>query len=209
MMKHFFLSLSFATIIPLSTYSQTIDGDMNHDGVLNIEDISILVDKVLGKHTTDYIDLALPSRTLWATCNIGASKPEEHGDYFAWSENVASVEWGEDWAMPTHEQIQELLNEELNYVETARCGDVDGFVVESKENGNWIFLPVAGYKENGQVLQNGKLGFYWCGETNPDRPANAWIMTFNYPYNMFSAVSDSSKNYEYCVRPVKKKEQKK
>ena len=34
----------------------------------------------------DYVDLGLPSGTLWATCNIGASKPEEYGDYFAWGE---------------------------------------------------------------------------------------------------------------------------
>ncbi|MCQ2232797.1 MAG: T9SS type A sorting domain-containing protein, partial [Paludibacteraceae bacterium] len=34
----------------------------------------------------DYIDLGLPSGTLWATYNIGATKPEEYGDYFAWGE---------------------------------------------------------------------------------------------------------------------------
>lgn len=33
-----------------------------------------------------YVDLFLPSRTLWATCNIGANSPEEYGDYFAWGE---------------------------------------------------------------------------------------------------------------------------
>ena len=34
----------------------------------------------------DYVDLGLPSGTLWATMNIGATKPEEYGDYFAWGE---------------------------------------------------------------------------------------------------------------------------
>lgn len=33
-----------------------------------------------------YVDLGLPSGTLWATYNIGASSPEEYGDYFAWGE---------------------------------------------------------------------------------------------------------------------------
>ena len=33
-----------------------------------------------------YVDLGLPSGTLWATCNVGASKPEDYGDYFAWGE---------------------------------------------------------------------------------------------------------------------------
>lgn len=34
----------------------------------------------------DYVDLGLPSGTLWATCNIGADTPEDYGDYFAWGE---------------------------------------------------------------------------------------------------------------------------
>lgn len=34
----------------------------------------------------DYVNLGLPSGTLWATCNIGATNPEEYGDYFAWGE---------------------------------------------------------------------------------------------------------------------------
>ena len=34
----------------------------------------------------DWVDLGLPSGILWATCNVGASKPEEYGDYFAWGE---------------------------------------------------------------------------------------------------------------------------
>ena len=34
----------------------------------------------------EYVDLGLPSGTLWATCNIGASKPEEYGGYYAWGE---------------------------------------------------------------------------------------------------------------------------
>ncbi len=34
----------------------------------------------------EYVDLGLPSGTLWATCNMGANSPEEKGDYFAWGE---------------------------------------------------------------------------------------------------------------------------
>lgn len=36
----------------------------------------------------EYVDLGLPSGTLWRTCNIGATKPEESGSYFAWGETV-------------------------------------------------------------------------------------------------------------------------
>lgn len=35
-----------------------------------------------------YVDLGLPSGTLWATCNIGAKNPEDYGDYFAWGETT-------------------------------------------------------------------------------------------------------------------------
>ena len=34
----------------------------------------------------EYVNLGLPSGTLWAICNIGASKPEEYGNYYAWGE---------------------------------------------------------------------------------------------------------------------------
>ncbi|MDY6248666.1 MAG: hypothetical protein SPL55_04445 [Prevotella sp.] len=36
--------------------------------------------------SSDYVDLGLPSGTLWATHNVGATKPEEVGDFFAWGE---------------------------------------------------------------------------------------------------------------------------
>lgn len=34
----------------------------------------------------EWVDLGLPSGLKWATCNVGASQPEEYGDYFAWGE---------------------------------------------------------------------------------------------------------------------------
>lgn len=33
-----------------------------------------------------YVDLGLPSGTLWAMCNVGASVPEGLGNYYAWGE---------------------------------------------------------------------------------------------------------------------------
>ena len=36
----------------------------------------------------NFIDLELPSGTLWATTNIGADMPEAYGDYFAWGETA-------------------------------------------------------------------------------------------------------------------------
>ena len=39
----------------------------------------------------DYVDLGLPSGTLWATCNVGADKPEDYGNYYAWGEQKPQV----------------------------------------------------------------------------------------------------------------------
>lgn len=35
-----------------------------------------------------YVDLGLPSGTLWATTNIGAANPWDYGDYFVWGETT-------------------------------------------------------------------------------------------------------------------------
>lgn len=51
-------------------------------------------DVVLDGH--EYVDLGLPSGTLWATCNLGADTPEDYGDYYAWGEVVTKevYDWG-------------------------------------------------------------------------------------------------------------------
>ena len=38
--------------------------------------------------TAEWVDLGLPSGLLWAACNLGASSPEEYGDYYAWGETT-------------------------------------------------------------------------------------------------------------------------
>jgi len=41
----------------------------------------------------EYVDLGLPSGTLWATCNVGADSPEEFGEYFAWGETEPKYDY--------------------------------------------------------------------------------------------------------------------
>ena len=41
----------------------------------------------------EWIDLGLPSGLLWASCNVGATVPEEYGDYFAWGETEPKREY--------------------------------------------------------------------------------------------------------------------
>ena len=55
----------------------------------------------------DYVDLGLPSGTLWASKNVGANSPEDYGDYFALGEtkgyksgkvnfDINAYKWKED-----------------------------------------------------------------------------------------------------------------
>jgi hypothetical protein len=47
-----------------------------------------------------WVDLGLPSGTLWATCNVGADSPECYGDYFAWGETETKDEY--NWSTYLH-----------------------------------------------------------------------------------------------------------
>ena len=65
----------------------------------------------------EYVDLGLPSGTLWATCNIGASTSEATGGYYAWGEltTKASYSWdnyrfGENDSVVTKYNNSDLLN---------------------------------------------------------------------------------------------------
>ena len=69
----------------ISGYSDMTTADVNGDGEVTIADINDIIHRILGKEH-EWVDLGLPSGTLWATCNVGANSPEEYGDYFAWGE---------------------------------------------------------------------------------------------------------------------------
>ena len=150
----------------------------------------------------EYVDLGLPSGTLWATCNVGASKPEEFGDYFAWGEiepketygfdnykwgnekmtkycafkengmvdnktildsedDAATANWGSKWCTPSYEQILELMNSENTTQEWTTLNDVNGLLITSKKNGNTIFLPATGIRNDGSFVYGGITGGYW------------------------------------------------
>lgn len=73
----------------------------------------------------EYVDLGLPSGTLWATCNVGADTPEDYGDYFAWGETTPKAVYA--WK---NYKYGNFINEryELNKYCTDSCLGLDGFV---------------------------------------------------------------------------------
>lgn len=42
----------------------------------------------------EWVDLGLPSGTLWATMNVGANSPEQYGNYYAWGETTTKSSYG-------------------------------------------------------------------------------------------------------------------
>ena len=44
------------------------------------------MNKEINSNGFGYVDLCLPSRTLWATMNVGANKPSDFGLYFQWGD---------------------------------------------------------------------------------------------------------------------------
>lgn len=87
------------------------------------------------------VDLGLPSGTLWATCNLGASSPEEVGDYYAWGDTLPKEMY--DWKNYRYATYADgyLLNK---YCTNPVCG-VDGFTdglatleaVDDAATANW------------------------------------------------------------------------
>lgn len=48
--------------------------------------VTYTAEGVAAGSNAEYVDLGLPSGTLWATCNLGATKPEEYGLYYQWGD---------------------------------------------------------------------------------------------------------------------------
>lgn len=159
--------------------------------------ISIVLHSENGGHT--FIDLGLPSGTLWAECNLGAKKPEEYGTYYAWGEiatkdlfswntysigneldsvtrldashDAATANWGDNWRMPSREDFDELYSSCT--MEWTTRNNVNGYQLTGP-NGKSIFLPAAGGRGDGNIYEGGSCGFYWLSSVYTDDTQFAW-----------------------------------
>lgn len=126
-------------------------GDMDGDGQLSADDVTLLVNTLLGRtpqrslrlaegetpgpHAPEdvpheYVDLGLPSGTLWATCNIGAATPEESGDFFAWGETLPKTTFA--WSNYAH--CDGTSTTLTHYCNNAIYGHVDGLSLLAPEH---------------------------------------------------------------------------
>ena len=134
------------------------------------------------------IDLGLPSGTLWACCNEGASNPEDFGGYYKFDE-VSSA--------PSLKQIKELVDK-CSYSWTTLNG-VNGGKFTGPSGGT-VFLPAAGGVFNGELGDVGGGSYYWsskpCGESN------AYSLCFD--SHGANWRGDDGRYDEFSVRPVSK-----
>ena len=212
---------------------------VNAKGTAYGEEVSFTTLKAPFENGHEYIDLGLSVK--WATMNVGANSPEEHGDYFAWGEtepketydwstykwcngshysltkyntdssygtvdnkttlelndDAARANWGGSWRMPTDAEMTELRTN-CTWTWTTENG-VNGYKVTSKSNGNSIFLPAAGYRGSGDLIDAGSYGGYWSSSLNSDYPIHAYVLFFG-----SGNVDRGSGNryYGHSVRPV-------
>ena len=203
---------------------------------------------LVGEHVGhEYVDLGLSVK--WATCNVGASKPEEYGGYYAWGEieekdnydwstykwckgsdgtltkyctnsyhgtvdnktdldpedDVAHVKWGGTWRMPTLEEQKEL-SEKCTWTWTTQNG-VKGYKVTGP-NGNSIFLPAAGYRDETEVYNRGSCGDYWASSIRYMDNYSAGYLGLADGYNAWSIEYRTAgwvstyRNLGHSVRPV-------
>ena len=92
------------------------------------------------------------------------------------SYDVARAKWGEDWRMPTLDEIQELMDECYWYWTTVN--GVAGYRVMGP-NGNSIFLPAAGDRSDEIYEDRGWAGYYWCSTLDEEEEYKANILGFN------------------------------
>ena len=63
-----------------------VNGETIKCDVAELDSIVFMENESPAEESHEWVDLGLPSGTLWATCNIGSGSPEMYGNYFSWGE---------------------------------------------------------------------------------------------------------------------------
>ena len=156
-----------------------------------------------------YVYVDMGTGVKWATMNVGANKPEEYGDYFAWGETDAATQnWGGTWRMPTFEEWDKLARtkENSDYNWTWCDGtdvqynnsNVPGYKIERKSTGATLFLPAAGYINS--TLHNVESGYYWSSSRHPRVDSYVYYLLIS--RNTVSVRDQGIIDEGYSVRPV-------
>jgi hypothetical protein len=176
------------------------------------------------------IDLGLSSGTKWACCNVGASSPEQYGDYYAWGEketkkvydphtyqhwdayghpiivgsNIAKTQYdvaSEEWGALWCMPTSEQCKELINET-TSKWTSRYGVNgrIFIGKNGNTIFLPATGQRIQDGAFYAETYGYYWSSTNVNSYNANV------FSFNSFGATCQSSGCCNGCsIRPVNSK----
>lgn len=175
----------------------------------------------------EYVDLGLPSGTLWATMNIGATNELEFGNYYQFgkgsrqysetyeeeqyietestlqlSVDTAKQTWGGEWHIPTKEQWEELKNNcdwhWYTPMGTNNLNPICNYYFGISNNGNTLYLPYCGYYNEG-TLQGTAYMMYLS--STPGSTSSQLYFTYGYGNSVY-IYQDTVKNYGFSVRPV-------
>ena len=140
-------------------YIASAPGKETVEGDVPLSD-DVKTEMILHLESSKFVDLGLSVK--WASCNLGATVPEDFGDYYAWGEtetktkydsstykgymgDAATVVLGGTAHIPSKSEWQELIDN-CTWTWVERNG-IQGYRVESKVSGFEgvsIFLPAAG-----------------------------------------------------------------
>lgn len=159
-----------------------------------------------------YVDMGEAGK--WATMNVGASRPEDYGDFYAWGEvttrsdysasngisssfaDAATVWWGEGWRTPTYSELNKLCQTDSftwEWDSSIKC-----YKVTCKANNNSILLPAAGYRNGTTHDRFGTQGFYWSSEKSGE---SASCLFFN-STNDTHIMGNNSCSFGQPIRPI-------
>ena len=94
-------------------------------------------------------------------------------------DDAVAANWGGSWKMPTEAQFQELLNTANCTNEWTTVNGVNGYLFTSVTNGNTLFIPAAGYANNGSMYIVGYVGFVWSSSLDGSGVKNGRCLYFN------------------------------
>lgn len=178
----------------------------------------------------EYVDLGLPSGLKWATCNVGASKPEDYGGYYAWGEtkeksdyswntykyydsstgyvdigsNISGTQYDVAHVKWGGSWRMPTLNEIKELVNNCNWKWTTYNGVNGQlvtgPNGNSIFLPAAGYRLGTDFFGRGSDGNCWSATFFEGDSIYAYRLYFDSGYGYWY---DWDYRYRgHTVRPV-------
>lgn len=182
----------------------------------------------LGVRCDEWVDLGLPSGTLWATKNIGANRPEEYGIYFTWGNRYGSS-WELDQTSDYPDTEGGALTESYQgggIYDPARasldvgwktpsktnmqelidnCSYVTTYIngikcrkLTSNINGKFILFPCTGYSRSGSNNYLNKAGYLWTRDYHNSNNAYGCAL-----YDSGMSVTSFIRDQAFPIRPVR------